>query len=184
MLCLLVASGTAVAGLTVVERGHVAVGWGAVGVAVVTFFFMATFTWEGFNDETLAKLAGTSAFALVVTLLATTQLVLHRGGHAWVLAITWTALLLAFLMSSAGLWQENGSDGLWQAAGSLWIVGVLGWLLLPIVQRFTAAAAPSGELRVLASLDGVELVATRSGGLDVRLQPGERLALRRPPAGA
>ncbi len=184
MLCLLVASGTAVAGLTVAERGRVAIGWGAVAVAGVSFFVMATSTWDGFDDETLAKLAGIAAFGLIVTLLATTQLVLHRGGHAWVLLITWSALLLAFLLSSTGLWREHAGDGLWQAAGSFWIVGVMGWLLLPVVQRFTAAAAPSSELRVLASLDGVELVATRSGGLDVRLQPGERLVLRRPPAGA
>ncbi len=58
----------------------------------------------------------------------------------------------------------------------------MGWILLPVLQRFTAAALvpTSGELRVLTALDDVELVATRSsGGLDVQLERGERLLLRR-----
>jgi hypothetical protein len=182
LLCLLVASGAAVAGLTVVERGHDAIGWGAVAIAIVSFFFLATWTWDGFDDETLGKVAGTSAFALVVTLLCTTQLVLHRGQHVWVVLITWVALLLAFVTSSAGIWQEHSSDGTWQAAGSFWIVGVMGWLLLPVVQRFTAAAVPPGEVRVLGALDGVELVASRAPVEGIRVEApsaGERLVLRR-----
>lgn len=180
MLCLVVAGGAAVAGLTVIERGHVAFGWGAVAISIVSFFFLATWTWEGFDNETLGKLAGTSALALVVILLVTTQLVLHRGAHTWVVLITWLALLFAFATTSAGVWDESGGDGLWQLAGSCWIVGVMGWLLLPVVQRFSAAAAPQGDMRVLATLDSVELVATRSGeGRNFQLHPGERLLLRR-----
>jgi hypothetical protein len=180
LLALLVSSGTAVAGLTVVERGHASIGWGAVAVALVSFFFIATATWESFDDETLARLAGTAAFALVATLLGTTQLVLHRGEHGWVILITWVALVLAFITTSTGLWQERSSDGLWQAAGSCWIIAAMGWLLLPVLQRFAAAGVAPGAVRVLASLDEVELVATRSReGLDVRLAPGERLVLRR-----
>jgi hypothetical protein len=182
MLALLVASGTAVAGLTVAERGHVAVGWSAVAVAVVSFFFIATATWSGFDDETLNKLAGTCALALIATLLGTTQLVLHRGQHGWALLVTWAALLFAFFTTTAGIWDEIGDDGLWKVAGSCWIVGVMGWILLPVLQRFTAAAvAPSANgQRVLAALGDVELVATRSDqGLEVQLERGERLLLRR-----
>lgn len=180
MLALLSASGTAVAGLTVAERGHVTIGWMAVAVAIVAFFFIATATWEGFDDETLAKIAGTAAVALIATLLGTTQLVLHRGQHSWVVLITWTALLFAVVATSTGLWQESSDDGVWKTAGSCWIVGVMSWILLPVLQRFSAAATGTAELRVLAALDDVELVATRSGeGLDLSLLPGERLLLRR-----
>jgi hypothetical protein len=180
MLALLAASGTAVAGLTVAERGHVTIGWMAVAVATVAFFFIATATWESFDDETLARIAGTAAVALIATLLGTTQLVLHRGQHRWVVLITWTALVFAVVATSTGLWQESSDDGVWKTAGSCWIVGVMGWILLPVLQRFSAAAAGTAELRVLAALDDVELVATRSAeGLDLSLRPGERLLLRR-----
>jgi hypothetical protein len=180
MLALLVSSGTAVAGLTVAERGHVAIGWAAVAIATICFFLIATATWESFDNDTLSRIARTAALALVTTLLCTTQLVLHRGEHDWVVLVTWTALLLAFVATSVGLWEESNSEGLWKVAGSCWIVGVMGWVLLPVIQRFTAAASATTELRVLAALDDVELVATRSHeGLDLDLRPGERLVLRR-----
>jgi hypothetical protein len=180
MLALLVSSGTAVAGITVAERGHEVVGWTAVTVAVGGFFFVATATWTGFDDGTLNKAAGTAALALAATLLGTTQLVLHQGEHAWVVLVTWTSLLLAFFTTSVGAWEEPAGDGLWKTAGSCWIVGVMGWILLPVLQRFSAAATAGIGLRVLAALDDVELVATQSGdGLQVSLRPGERLLLRR-----
>jgi hypothetical protein len=106
--------------------------------------------------------------------------VLHRGEHGWVILVTWAALILATIATSTGLWQEASSDGLWQFAGSCWIIAAMGWLLLPVLQRFTAAGVAPGASRVLASLDDVELVAVRArDGLDVRLAPGERLVLRR-----
>jgi hypothetical protein len=180
MLALLVSSGTAVAGITVAERGQVAVGWAATTVAVVSFFLVATATWTSFDDETLNKVAGVAALALVATLLGTTQLVLHRGEHAWAVLVTWTALLLAFFTTSVGIWGEPAGDGVWKTAGSCWIVGVMGWILLPVLQRFTAAATAGAGLRVLAALDGVELVATHANeGIVVDLRPGERLLLRR-----
>jgi hypothetical protein len=181
LLALLVSSGTGVAGLTVAERGFEIVGWGAVTVATLSFFFIATATWSGFDDDTLNRMAGTAAIALIATLLATTQLVLHRGRLGWVVFVTWTALLLAFSTTAAGLWQDNAGDGLWKGAGSCWIVGVMAWILLPVLQRFAAAAVVSSEpeARVLATLEGVQLVLTRSSdGLEVVLAPGERLALR------
>ena len=178
LLALTVSAGTAVAGLNVTERGHGVAGWTAVAVALVAFVFIAGATWNEFDDETLAKLAGTAAFGLVATLLGITQLVLHRGRHAWVIAITWAALALAFLLSTSALWNESGET--WKVAASFWIVGMVGWLNLPVLQRFSAAAAQTGHERVLAALDDVELVATRSGsGVAVDLAPGERLALRR-----
>ena len=95
---------------------------------------------------------------------------------------TCIALLFAAISTSVGLWEEHSSDGTWKVAGSLWIVAGVGWLLLPVLQRFSdAATAPAVEESVIAELDGVEIVATRSGhGLEIELEPGERLVLRRP----
>jgi hypothetical protein len=178
ILALIVSAGTAVAGLTVAERGRVWVGRASVAVAGVAFFLIATSIWNEFDDDTLGMVAATAAFALVATLVGVTQLVLHRGGHAWVLVITWLALLAAFLASTSALWSESSEDT-WKVAASCWIVGVVGWLNLPVLQRFSAAAAAAGE-RLIAELDGVEVIATRSRtGLVIDLAPGERLVLRR-----
>jgi hypothetical protein len=179
VLVLVVSAGTAVAGLTVAERGHHAVGWAAVAVSGVAFFIIETAVWSEFDDDTLSKLAGTAAFGLMATLLALTQLVLHRGRHTWVVVVTWTAAALAFVSSASALWSENSEDT-WKIAASFWIVAAVGWLNLPVLQRFSAAAAPPAGERVLAELDGVELVATHStDGVAVELHPGERLVLRR-----
>lgn len=178
LLALVVSSGTAVAGLTVAERGHTFIGWGAVGVALAAFLLIATATWDSFDSETLGRLAGCAAFALIATLLGTTQLVLHRGAYAWLVVFTWVAAILAFLLSTSALW-DDGSET-WQVAASCWILALVGWLLLPVLQRFSAAGAPTAGERVLASLDDVELVATRSEhGVAVELQSGERLVLRK-----
>ncbi|HJR94592.1 MAG TPA: hypothetical protein VJ807_04100 [Gaiellaceae bacterium] len=180
LISLIVSAGTAVAGLSVAERGHSALGWSAVVVAGVSFCLIATATWDEFDSETLAELAGTAAFGLVATLLAATQLVLHRGRHAWLLAVTWVALALAFVLSTSAVLRESGDT--WKVAASCWIVGLVGWLNLPVLQRFSAAATPPVGERVLAALDDVELVATRTGdALAIDLAPGERLVLRRRP---
>jgi hypothetical protein len=178
---LLLASGTAVAGLTLVDRGRLRAGTAVMVVAAVAFFVISASVWEGFDDDTLAKAAGTAALVLVATLLVATLLLRYRGDLAVVVAIAGAALSFAALVSSIGIWEDGGDDGLWKVAGSLWIVGGVGWLLLPVLQRFADASAPAAaDERLVAELDGVELVATRSAeGLTLALRPGERLLLRR-----
>jgi len=68
-----------------------------------------------------------------------------------------------------------------QLAGSrfTWIVALVGWLDMPVLQRFAASATSTAP--VLATLDDVELVASRANGLAIELAPGEHLALRRRP---
>jgi hypothetical protein len=82
------------------------------------------------------------------------------------------------------VWTEPESETYGRLVIGLWILALLGWLLLPVLQRFTSAGAPPEAIRVLASLGDVELVAVRGhpAGVDTvqaRLEPGERLALRR-----
>ena len=183
LAALLLSSGTAVAGLALAERGRLGVGATAAVIAAVGFLLISAGTWEGFDDEALANAAGTSALVLIATLLMATLLLRYRGDLAAVVLLSCVALLLAATTTSIGLWQERSSDGIWKVAGSLWIVGGVGWLLLPLLQRFSdAAPAPPVEQRVIAELDGVEVVATRwAGGLEIELDPGERLLLRRRP---
>lgn len=85
--------------------------------------------------------------------------------------------------SAAAIWRDDPSDTAGRAIAVFWILTVLCYLLVPVLQRFGAAGQGPETARLLAELDGVELVATRSraGTVDPRLEPGERLALRRRP---
>jgi MFS family permease len=183
LLTLLVAGGAAVAGLALVERASFAVvGWFATVVAVASFVLITAATWSDFDNDGLTKIAGIAAITLVATLLVATQLLLHRGRFLAVVAATGVTLSLAVAGTAIGILGESESDELWKAVGTFWILGLLGWLLVPVLQRFTAAGAPTSGVRVLAALDGVELVASREAveGLQIEAPAtGERLVLRR-----
>jgi hypothetical protein len=183
LLTLLVAGGVAVAGLALVERStFVAFGWFATVVAIVSFVFITAATWRDFDDDSLTKLAGVAAVTLIAALLVSTQLLLHRGRLLAVVFATWLTLFLAVSGTTIGILGESESDELWKSVGSLWILGVLGWLLVPVLQRFTAAGESASGVRVLAVLDGVELVASRDALDGVQIEApaaGERLVLRR-----
>jgi hypothetical protein len=183
LLTLLVAGGAALAGLALVKRSSfTAFGWFATVVAVASFVFITTATWRDFDDDPLTKLAGDAAVTLIAVLLVSTQMLLHRGRLMPVVVATWLALCLAVAGTTIGILGESESDELWKGVGSLWILGILGWLLVPVLQRFTAAGAPATGARVLAMLDGVELVASRDAVDGVQIEApaaGERLVLRR-----
>ncbi len=139
-------------------------------------------TWRDFDDDGLTKLAGVAAVTLIAALLVSTQMLLHRGRLLAVVVATWLTLFLAVLGTTIGILGESESDELWKAVGTFWILGLLGWLLVPVLQRFTAAGESASGIRVLAALDGVELVASRDALDGVQIEapaPGERLVLRR-----
>ena len=182
LLTLLVAGGAALAGLALIEQSIVAFGWLATVVAVASFVFITAATWRDYDDDALTKLAGIAAVTLIAVLLVSTQMLLHRGRLQAVVVGTWLALALAVSGTTIGILGEEDSDTLWKAVGSLWVLGVLGWLLVPVLQRFTAAGASEAGVRVLAELDGVELVASRHALDGVQIEAptaGERLVLRR-----
>jgi Na+-transporting methylmalonyl-CoA/oxaloacetate decarboxylase gamma subunit len=61
----------------------------------------------------------------------------------------------------------------------LWILAALCYFLAPVLQRFASTRAETSD-RVLAELDGVQLVATRAPvGIEAPLERGEHLVLRR-----
>jgi hypothetical protein len=181
LLSLLVAGATVVTGLGLVERGvQPALGWIAVVGAVVCFALQAAAIWDGFSDDVLTKASTTSMALLLALLLVATQRTLLREERLVKLFYaTAAAAGLAVALTAVGIWTEEGA--FWQPVAVLSILAVLGYLLLPVAQHVTTGAQDSG-VRVLATLDDVELVATRSsGGVAVELAPGERLLLRRAP---
>jgi MFS family permease len=183
LLTLLVAGGAALAGLALLERSSfVAFGWFATGVAVASFGFITAATWSDFDDDGLTKIATIAAVTLIAALLVSTQMLVHRGRLLAVMVATWLTLSLAVSGTTTGILGEEDGATLWKAVGTFWILGLLGWLLVPVLQRFTAAGAAASGVRVLAALDGIEVVASRGALEGVHIEPpaaGERLVLRR-----
>jgi hypothetical protein len=179
----LLAGSTLVAGLVLVEHGSRVLGWTAVAVSVPAFAAIAYSVWDFvFDGEGDAWRWGWAGIlALVAALLAVTARLLARSTA--LVRLAWIAGALATVsaaVSYVAIWGDDSGDELGRAIAVLWILTGLAYLLVPVLQRFTAAGAPAGGERLVAEFDGVEIVATRSSdGVAVDLRPGERLVLRR-----
>ncbi len=177
----------ALAGLALVDQGRAQpVGWAVTAAAPVSFALVAwaiwSFTFDEEGNETVEKLAWSSMILLLAGLMATTALLLARGPRLVRLAGGAGALAGAgAAVSVVGIWTEPEDSAFGKAVAVLWILAGLCYFLVPVLQRFTSAGLEERPERVLAELDGVELVATRSSSatIDSRLEPGERLLLRR-----
>jgi hypothetical protein len=177
------AGATLAAGLALLERGARVLGWLAVAVAVPGFALIAYAIWDFVIDgqEDQWRWGWLGILALIATLVAVTARLLARGQPfvrlAWAVGVLGAA---AASSSFAAVWRSSMGDALGRVIAALWILTGLGYLLIPVLQRFLAVRKAPDEVRVLAELDGVELVATRAReGLTVALEPGERLVLRR-----
>jgi hypothetical protein len=183
LFTLLLACGTTVSGLALVERRQLVVfGRIAVVLAVASLLVIAAAIWSDPDDEFESW-----ALRALVLLFA---LLLRTSGPTWVFGATAACAAIATLTTWAAL---SGDGDAWEIPAIFWVLTVLGYLLLPVLQRFGApevsgSAAPSipehhddPAERVLDALDGVELVVTRSrdGSIETYLAPGERLLLRR-----
>jgi hypothetical protein len=190
LAAVLYAGATAVAGLSLVDRGIARpLGWIVAGAAPVGLALMGwgiwSFVFDGEN-EIPSKLAWSAVLALLVGLVAATSLLLARRRALVLLAAAAGAIAaVATALSIVGIWTEPDSDAFVKFLAVLWILAVLAYFLVPVLQRFTAAGAPPAEVRVLAVLGDVELVASRGTleGVAVRDRPrgSERLTLRHRP---
>ena len=188
LAALLYTGGAAICGLTLVDRGSGRLlGWTVAGAAPVCLAFVTwaiwSFAFDGGGNETADKLAWSAALELLAGLMATTALLLARRPALVGLAAGAGALAaLAATVSVAGIWTEPDSESFVKALAVLWILAALAYFLVPILQRFSSVGAAEAAIRVLAELDGVELVASRALTEGVRVEPpasGERLVLRR-----
>jgi hypothetical protein len=184
----LLAGSTFVAGLALVERGGQLLGWAAVGISAPAFALLAFAIWDfvfdgSGNDSWRYGWAG--ALALVATLIAVTARLQARARSIVRLAGAAGGLAaLAAGVSIGAIWRESPGDTLGKTIAVLWILAGLAYLLVPVLQRFTSVGVDQAEVRVLAELDGVELVASRGpveGVAATSPVAGERLVLRRRP---
>jgi hypothetical protein len=183
LAALLLAGATFVSGLALVDRHGALLGRVA---AVLTFPGLALLLypiWDfDFESGDSWRFGWTGALLLLALLIAVTARLLARSpGIVALASVTGVLAVFAALVSVAAVWDPDSGDTFGQAIVAVWILTVLCYLLVPVLQRFSAAGVPAGAERVLAELNGIELVATqaREGTLAVDLEPGERLLLRR-----
>jgi hypothetical protein len=183
----LFAGAPVVAGLALVDRGGRVLGWAAVAVSGPGFAALVFAVWDlTFDGEDNAWQWGwTGALAILAALIAVTAQLLARSPV--VARLAWLAgglALSAAAASVAAIWGDSPGSTAGKVIAVLWILTGVAYLLVPVLQRFTSAGVPETSERVLAELNGVELVATHAheGALDVTLEPGEHLLLRRRPA--
>ena len=188
LAALLYTGGAAICGLTLVDRGPGRpLGWVITGAAPVCLAFVAwaiwSFAFDGGGNETADKLAWSAVLALLAGLIATTGLLLaQRPALAGLAAAAAALAALAATVSVAGIWIEPTSESFVKVLAVMWILAALAYFLVPILQRFSSVGAEDAAIRVLAELDGVELVASRGRVEGVRAESpasGERLILRR-----
>ncbi len=184
LAAVLLAGSTVVAGLALVERGGRGLGWLTVATSVPAFGLLVYAIWSFVFDggEEAWRWGWSGGLVLVTALIGVTAQLVART--RFVTRLAWLAGSLATVaagVSIAAIWASDPDDTIGRTIAVLWILAGLAYLLVPVLQRFTAAGVPETAVRVLAQLDGVELVATyaHEGTLDVRLEPGERLVLRR-----
>lgn len=185
LAALLLAGGTVVSGLVLVDRDGALLGRVAVVVAPLGFGLLAYAIWDFVFDGggDAWRYGWTGVVLLIATLIAVTARLLAESASLTPLAtIAGILAALAAVLSSYAIWDRNASDSMGKALAVIWILTGATYLLVPVLERFRSAQSSDPEARVLAALDDVQLVLTRSNeGLEVVLAPGERLALRRNP---
>lgn len=184
LAAVLLAGSTMIAGLALVERGNRLLGWSAVAVSAPSLALVVYAIWDFVfdgGDHDGWRYGWTGALVLFATVITVTARLLARTRGITRLATAAGALAaLATAVSITAVWSESPGDTFGKTIAVLWILTGVAYLLVPVLQRFGTARAPT-DVRILAELDGIELVATsaRDGAIDASLEPGERLLLRR-----
>jgi hypothetical protein len=188
LTALLYTGGAALAGLALVDRRIVAtLGWLVAAASPVCLALVSWAIWsfveEGESNATPDKLAWSSVLVLLAGLLAATALLLARRRAFVRLAATSGVLSgAAAALSVVGIWTEPHHDAYVKVLAALWILAALAYFLVPVLQRFTAVGDEESPARVVAELDGVEVVASRHPVTGVAVPApasGELLFLRR-----
>jgi hypothetical protein len=184
----LLAGGVALAGLGLHEQGKAApVSIAILVTAPIAFLLLVTDIWRGFEGDDMGRWAGTAIVVLVASGVIGSSLLMHRSAaFTWLVWGEAAALAAAVAITLLLIWADNSGDGAAKLAVACWILAILGWVLIPVLQRSSPpAAAPRVGEQILATLADVDLVITsdpQQGDLVVRgfsqLDPGEHVALR------
>jgi hypothetical protein len=159
------AGSAALAGLALVERRDVVpLGWLVVGTAAVGFSVLVWQIWTEFDSENWSL---DTVTVLVAALMVASARLLYRGLD-W---LFWLSTGLTTGTATLYVWaihtDPDGSN--WEKTlGTLGILTVLAWFLVPVVGRAASDTEP-----------GERIVGRGPGRVEVELADGETLVVRR-----
>ena len=155
-----VAGSAVMAGIASLAQGSRWLGRAGIVLAAGGFLLWVEEIWAGHDSETYWKVLGLVLVWTLVTLIGTTSALMTTTQRRLHLA-TLTCAAAAGLVVSVMILGENGD--LWQLFAVLLILTLLGEILIPIMERASAAEARPAE-RELGTLGGVTALAVRKAG--------------------
>jgi hypothetical protein len=128
--------------------------------APIWFGVIAVAIWRDF-DGNLGRAAATGYVVLAAELVVTTaRLLVGTRRLLPLFAATAACVGVATGLTVVAIWRDRAGSGAARAIGAFWILGVLGYLLIPVARRLKSSAGPGVARRVdLAA--GVELGRAR-----------------------
>lgn len=157
---------TALAGLALIDRNDlVPVGWAVVAIAAVGFVLLAWQVWVDFDGESWSL--DTMIVVLAALMIATARL-LHRRFAA----LFWASATLTVATAALYVWAVHASpdgDNWVKALGTIGILTVLAWFLVPVLGRTSVGSSE-------------RVVGRGPGRVEVELAEGETLVVRGRPA--
>ena len=161
-----VAGSLSLAGLALLDRGDlVPLGWAGVVGGIVGFVLFTWQVWSGFDSEDV--MADTSLLVAAGLMLTTARLLRRR--HTW---LFWVSAALTTASAVIFLWAihaEPDGDNWGKMFGTLGILTVLAWFLVPVAGRIGPDESPPPRERV---------VGHGPGRVEVELAAGETLVVR------
>jgi len=157
------AGSSSLAGLALIERRElVPLGWAVAAVSAIGF---AVLTWQVWNEFTSENWSLDTITVVVAGLMLATSRLLHRR-FAW---LWWMSAGLTSVTAVVYVWAIHADpqgDNWGKALGTVGILTVLAWFLVPVLGR-TSGATPADRV-----------VGRGPGRVEVELAEGETLIVR------
>ena len=154
------------AGLALLDRRDlVPLGWAVVLGGVVAFCVLTWQVWTEFDSEDLTL--DTLLLVVAGLMLATARLLTRR--HAWLFWVSAALTTLTTVVYLTAIHAEPETDDWGKVLGTLGILTVLAWFLVPVAGRIGPDESPRPRERV---------VGHGPGRVEVELAEGETLVVR------
>lgn len=158
------------AGVACRDRGTVLpAAWAAIALGVVAFATWTGGVWAHASGHGYWKTAGVVGAWLLAALVVTTSRLVASSPRVLqtVVPATWVAVTVAAALGCAMILGQTHRP--WKFELVLVILTMLGYSLIPVLQRFWAGADTSAPERLLGTLGDIDVFAVRGGGRSVTI---------------